>query len=319
VIAKMSDCECVVEMDADLTYYIVSGTVACCYNRQFSVLDATDTTSSVTAIAQRSVPESTLGATDADCSDSMPLAGEGSAEIGPWAYNGITAAGDASNMTTCPNGCPGAPVAFSDLFQASQCRVCAGPLTSFCRDGECVIPTCQDLEPACNTDSELGLRARQYCAETCGCRNVTSSLVLSAPENGCSPACLPRFQHSLEYVPCTDTGPRDPRVQAWLQGLSSLSPNWSPQKRSLAGLLGSLLGTMGCAALQSQFLRKAETDNVTVAEARQRLSLEYCGGTTSAGVVGPAGSTINPILSLCPVNTLSMHMWALPRIPLLWA
>jgi len=47
------------------------------------------------------------------------------------------------------------------------------------------INSCAELWERCGEESTVGIRARQFCPNTCGCMNPASMLALFAPEHGC--------------------------------------------------------------------------------------------------------------------------------------
>jgi hypothetical protein len=97
----------------------------------------------------------------------------------------------------------------ASLFNASACGGSCPTLRPMCHGGECIVPTCATLAAYCESYSEVGFRARQFCPLTCGCDSPLSPLVLSTTKTGCPPICsrMPTHTETMRMLPCADTAP----------------------------------------------------------------------------------------------------------------
>jgi len=76
------------------------------------------------------------------------------------------------------------------------------------------ISSCKDVQYACSEFGVRGLRARQYCPQTCGCNNPVSPLRLWSAKMGCPAGCCrhPTFVDKLHDLKCTDWTPEKPQI-----------------------------------------------------------------------------------------------------------
>ncbi len=88
---------------------------------------------------------------------------------------------------------------------------CAGgcPLSRPLCNGtlDCVQPTCADVKPLCNNDTDAGALARYLCGVTCGCDDLTSDLLWIGPKLGCRPKCEEAARAVAETASCSDAQP----------------------------------------------------------------------------------------------------------------
>ncbi len=86
---------------------------------------------------------------------------------------------------SCAHGCP--------LSQP----LCNGTL-------DCVRPTCADVKPLCNNDTDAGALARYLCGVTCGCDDLTSDLLWIGPNSGCLRKCQEKAAKASAEETCSD-------------------------------------------------------------------------------------------------------------------
>lgn len=190
----------------------------------------------------------------------------------------------------------GAASVFPDFSQCPD----GCPVTFICRDSLCQLPSCTDLAPYCHDTSERGIRARQLCANTCGCAYQHTSLLLSGPLYGCSPACNTARMIALQSEPCTDVSTTDPAMQTYISELRKVAEQWPSSLRSQARQYAKQLENSGCRIATANRAWYADYYNISTSEA-VRYRGWSCGATTSDGVIGPFGSSIKPLYDLCPV------------------
>ena len=72
-------------------------------------------------------------------------------------------------------------------------------------------PVCANFEHSCKTGSTLGVRARQFCPQTCGCDDPLSDLALYLPASGCGEQCARAgpYIERRRALPCTDVSTDD--------------------------------------------------------------------------------------------------------------
>ena len=137
------------------------------------------------------------------CADMLRPSVNGSVSLGEIdAFRVFLFADAAGNDNSCAAGCPN--------FNRPLCKA-----------GVCIQPSCADAVPFCNNVSRAGQFARMFCSATCGCADVTSSLVLMAAKDGCPRACEAKRKTQLEQLPCADAGPGDPKLAAFTDQLLS--------------------------------------------------------------------------------------------------
>lgn len=112
--------------------------------------------------------------------------------------------------------------------------------------------SCTDAKAFCNHDSVAGVRSRQICPETCGCRDPLSSLVLNSISQGCPHTCMAStdFRNALLKHSCeVDAGKNDVRFQRFLQGLAEFRDSYPVSWQGLVEQIITELKNNGCQAL----------------------------------------------------------------------
>ena len=169
----------------------------------------------------------------------------------------------------------------------SSCAAgCPNFILPLCKAGVCVRPSCADAVPLCNEISGAGRVARMFCPITCGCDDVTSSLVLMAPKDGCPRTCEAKRNTQLEQLPCADARPGDQKLVAFTDQLLSL--NRINQVAMLRTLYGEL-AVSGCSSVYD-FEVNAKNLGAVVAQ------FHPC----RAGVSDKLGSEIRLFEHFCP-------------------
>ena len=105
---------------------------------------------------------------------------------------------------SCPHGCP-------------------NPAQPFCRLGHCISPTCADAAQFCHRNSRAGQVARVVCPFTCGCQDVTSSLLRTDAKDGCPAGCSDIRAIQLSQLPCNDASPGDVKLAAFAVKIAETS------------------------------------------------------------------------------------------------
>ena len=124
--------------------------------------------------------------------------------------------------------------------------------------------SCASLQPYCNHDTSRGLRARQYCPQTCGCDDPLSDLLLAHPQLGCSTECRRDFRYAtaLSELPCNDTdtdrGQEPPSLQQeamarYMEALPTVQQSWPVFMPNLQQLLNETFSSSGCTGLARMF------------------------------------------------------------------
>jgi hypothetical protein len=137
----------------------------------------------------------------------------------------------------------------ADVMNVASCSgLKCPPERPFCRDGQCVIPTCATVAEHCPRNSVSGLRARQLCPVTCGCTDPTSSLTMMLPEAGCGRKCLASglYQAQLNQMPCQDMQRNDSRFVAFLDDFESVAQSLPADHLLSAQSFIGALRTLGC-------------------------------------------------------------------------
>ena len=93
---------------------------------------------------------------------------------------------------------------------------------------QCSAVTCEDALPFCQSNSLVGLRARQMCPVTCGCEAPQSSLAITLPVSGCPTSCKVSESYitQLAELPCVDVTPDDSRFVAFLDNWNDVAASW---------------------------------------------------------------------------------------------
>lgn len=152
------------------------------------------------------------------------------------------------------------------------------------------ISSCKDVEYACSEYGVRGLRARQYCPETCGCHDPVSPLRLWSARMGCPASCHrnPHFVDKLGGLSCSDWTPEKPRM---VDGRDLLSAVWKSLSTLIEDMMifedisfdhiNSTLHEGGCPALVKLFRESVWPGDL-------------CAESNSADV--------RPITPLCPIS-----------------
>jgi len=151
--------------------------------------------------------------------------------------------------------------------------------------GECVVPLCSNIKKYCFDDSAAGIRARQFCSETCGCADPTSQLVLAGEDFGCPVNCphTPTYSMAVGKLACMDVPPGSPSLVAWADEVTRVSGTWPLNWADGAPRFVNSIVADGCWAASS---------NSPVGSA---YGLDWC---KFGGTFWP----IKPISYMCPVT-----------------
>lgn len=123
-----------------------------------------------------------------------------------------------------------------------------------CSEGECVVPTCEAVAGFCQRSDTVGIRARQFCPQTCGCNSPLSALALYQPKAGCGEHCT-RSGYYLDQraaMPCTDLAADDPRFVAFLDNWDIVRLDWGSNLSLRATSMIRNLKLYGCSYLNSR-------------------------------------------------------------------
>mmetsp|Transcript_26913 Transcript_26913/g.31738 ORF Transcript_26913/g.31738 Transcript_26913/m.31738 type:complete len:850 (+) Transcript_26913:181-2730(+) len=175
--------------------------------------------------------------------------------------------------------------AFSDAI-GGKCGLCPAHL-SFCDPitQTCMPLNCSVVIPHCFEDTTAGVRARQFCPETCGCSDPRDSLVLTDPALGCPSTCIqrPPYQSALDEVACKDNYPDSTELRAYVSEVDRISADWPPLWRDTwTTLTGPLFADLGCWIIPHF-------------RAYQSLPMDFC---IPGGTIWP----IKPMTTLCPFS-----------------
>ena len=117
------------------------------------------------------------------------------------------------------------------------------------------MPTCEDVVQLglCNLPTEAGVRARQFCPSSCGCKAPSSNLVLHLLPDGCPSSC----DESAEYTAglatlaerCEDFSHVDGPFKEFLDALTALSTTWPESVKFLGDNTLPAIRALGCPAL----------------------------------------------------------------------
>ncbi len=106
----------------------------------------------------------------------------------------------------------------------------------------CVRPTCGDVTPLCNDNTDTGAMARFVCGVTCGCGDLTSDLLLIGPNSGCLPKCQEKAAKAVaETATCADAQPGSAELAALLRYSGFFErqfPGWSATNATVRAELG---------------------------------------------------------------------------------
>ena len=162
----------------------------------------------------------------------------------------------------------------------------------FCdSSGACVKPRC-DLHalPYCNDESVTGARFRLMCPETCGCDAPRSSLVLSAPTNGCGQcdAVSKTYHAEMDAIACEDVAPDDPQWVAFLDAFQALAEGYAAVDRWILFYIG-MFRELGCATFS--------TSNA-IGAGLAYYNIDPCRKTGEGGWM----FAVKPLSYFCPVS-----------------
>jgi len=120
------------------------------------------------------------------------------------------------------------------------------------------VTICSEIQPFCNNDSILGVRARQICPETCGCNDPSSDLVLTQ-ESGCPSQCTQTEQYLAvrKSRACLEDGSNSPDLMTYLRGLQEVSASWSTEGRAAVAFFSEELQRDGCGVVKKSWFPKA--------------------------------------------------------------
>jgi hypothetical protein len=125
---------------------------------------------------------------------------------------------------SCAGGCP---------FGRPLCKGMLG----------CVSPTCDDVKPLCNDNTDAGALARFMCGVTCGCGDLTSALLWIGPNSGCLRGCQEAARSKAEIAGCSDAQPSSTELAAlvgYSRAYELYFAGWSLTNASVRAELGCL-------------------------------------------------------------------------------
>ena len=128
---------------------------------------------------------------------------------------------------TCPGGC-------TDRF------------FSLCSMGQCVMPTCADVSQYCLEPTKLGIGARIWCPQTCGCDDAFSPLIQIGVEKGCGTPCFFKREAQLKDSNCSDAPIESAKLMAYANQMIKQGTQWNLEDLIS---LGKDVRSMGCKAL----------------------------------------------------------------------
>jgi hypothetical protein len=93
-----------------------------------------------------------------------------------------------------------------------------------------------------------GLRARQLCPVTCGCKDPLSSLALFLPKSGCGELCLqtPDYEAALAQAPCEDVSADDPTFNEYVDAVVNASVTWPNDWKDSGAFTLESFRRLGC-------------------------------------------------------------------------
>ena len=186
-----------------------------------------------------------------------------------------------------PGACGGAPP------ERQGCPDERYPMCDEATDA-CVDPSCADFEPFCSDVSTLGVRARQFCPQTCGCDDPLSDLALYQPASGCGEQCARAgpYIERRRALPCTDVSTDDEKFQAAVAEILRVAQTWPLAWLETATVFYTALAKNGCAYLGADWT--SLTRGVDYGFYPYAFGLNVC---TGDGGIWP----VKPMSYFCPV------------------
>ena len=158
----------------------------------------------------------------------------------------------------------------------------------------CITPVCANFEHLCGTGSTLGVRARQFCPQTCGCDDPLSDLALYLPASGCGEQCARAgpYIERRRALPCTDVSTDDEKFQAAVAEILRVAQTWPLAWLETATVFYTALAKNGCDYLGANWT--SLTFLVDYGFAPYAFGLNAC---TGSGAPWP----VHPMSYFCPV------------------
>ena len=158
----------------------------------------------------------------------------------------------------------------------------------------CITPVCANFEHSCKTGSTLGVRARQFCPQTCGCDDPLSDLALYLPASGCGEQCARAgpYIERRRALPCTDVSTDDEKFQAAVADILRVAQTWPLAWLETATVFYAALAKNGCAYLGADWT--SLTRGVDYGFYPYAFGLNVC---TGDGGIWP----VKPMSYFCPV------------------
>jgi hypothetical protein len=160
------------------------------------------------------------------------------------------------------------------------------------------VYSCADVTDVCPTDTTGGVRARQYCPETCGCNDAIGSLILFGSVHGCSGTCIENVKYTskLDSMNCTDWSPQSPRLvdgqdllANYINGI--MATEWPlGYSSSVADAINQTIYQIGCAGMayiSAGFGNLCSEDNPIRLRPLTSVCPVACGCATGGGVGCP--------------------------------
>jgi hypothetical protein len=113
--------------------------------------------------------------------------------------------------------------------------------------------SCEDAKAFCSHDSIAGVKSRQICPQTCGCRNAASSLVLYSDSQGCPSSCKWQsdYKLNLQTRSCLIDQPINSTDWSdYFKGVTDFRESYPVSWRILVTRLMEQLKKHGCGALK---------------------------------------------------------------------
>ena len=158
----------------------------------------------------------------------------------------------------------------------------------------CITPVCANFEHSCKTGSTLGVRARQFCPQTCGCDDPLSDLALYLPASGCGEQCARAgpYIERRRALPCTDVSTDDEKFQAAVAEILRVAQTWPLAWLETATVFYAALAKNGCGYLGANWT--SLTFLVDYGFYPYAFGLNVC---TGDGGIWP----VHPMSYFCPV------------------
>jgi len=173
---------------------------------------------------------------------------------------------------------------FSDTL-GGKCGVCPAH-RPFCDGHTCRNMSCSDVEPYCNDDTTTGIRARQFCPETCNCHNPFTHQVLNDPNYGCPASCAdkePYREVLSNNITCEDVPMNSSLIAQHLSDIEIVVDTWPGLWREQWDtMISPIFLAMGCGAID--MIKSIDVS-----------PFDFC---TFDGSLWP----VKPISYLCPVT-----------------